>query len=202
VSDTGTGIPAELLDRVFEPFFTTKPPGRGTGLGLSVVYGIVKAADGSVAIASEPGRGTTVTVRLPVSTRGALDAPAEAASLAPASGTVLLIEDDDAVREVTRRMIARLGYDVVPFADGMAALDWYESHGAPQAVVSDIAMPGITGTELATRLAQRGFAGPLVLVSGYPAEELLKRGDLPAGVTVLQKPWQLPQIAQLLAAAS
>ncbi len=187
VQDTGEGIPAHIRDRVFDPFFTTKGPGAGTGLGLSQVYGFATQAGGSVSLDSEVGRGTTVTLRLPVTQESpALDG-AVAATLPRLQGSLLLVEDNDDIADALQPLLRQLGLvvDRVPTADAALA-QLQVRHGAVDVVLSDIVMPGrLSGIELAGELAARWPALPLVLMSGYTPQ--LQRA-LAAGLQVLPKP--------------
>jgi PAS domain S-box-containing protein len=191
VSDTGAGMPQEVIDRAFEPFFTTKPEGKGTGLGLATVYGIVTQAGGDVRIYSRPGLGTTVTILLP---RSGVPAAAPVARLAaPADGqgeTVLLVEDESALREVTRRMLARHGYQVLTAPSAPAAVDLAASHPGPiDLLLTDVVMPDLQGPEVAARV-QAGRPGLRVLyMSGFAPGFLGAEGALPPGVRLIEKPF-------------
>lgn len=177
VSDTGHGMDEETRRRAFEPFFSTKEVGRGTGLGLASVYGIVARLGGAIDLESEPGAGTTVRIDLPLlpprenPPAGATERPSEPA---PGGGrTVLLVEDQEAVRAVLERALTRLGFSVLCAADGAAALALLDEHeAAVDLVVTDVVMPRMTGTELLQRLRQRWPQLPAVLVTGYSPESL------------------------------
>jgi CheY-like chemotaxis protein len=192
VSDTGIGMTQETVRRAFEPFFTTKPAGQGTGLGLATVYGIVKQAGGNIDIYSEPGLGTRVSIQLP-----AVDEPASAAVpqalpvLEPGRGrTVLLVEDESAVLFAAARILGGHGYSVMPRGDAADALKVLAD---PEQVVdlllTDVVMPTLSGIELArqARLLRPGL--PVVYTSGYSEELVVRRGALPAGSRVVQKPF-------------
>ncbi|MBV9110910.1 MAG: response regulator, partial [Gemmatimonadetes bacterium] len=191
VTDTGHGMDAETLERAFEPFFTTKPSGKGTGLGLSTVYGIVKQSGGYVWADSKPGAATTFSVYLP---RVDAEPPAPAAAppapeRAPrGSGTVLLVEDEAAVRNLAARVLSAAGYTVLAAASGAEALEQARRAGNVDLVLTDVVMPGMDGTELARRLraARPGIA--VVYMSGYTGDDLERRATLEAGAPFLQKP--------------
>lgn len=175
VEDTGHGMTPDVIARLFEPFFTTKPVGQGTGLGLPMVYGVVKQSGGHVLVESEPGKGSIFRILLP-RTEKAGEAPGQVrARSAPAigSGTVLVVEDDEAVRTATARLLGRAGYRVLEAAGGQEALDLVE--GTPvriDAVVSDVVMRDMDGVHLLERLRRLRPDLPVVLMSGYSDEEL------------------------------
>ena len=203
VRDDGSGMSADVLARVFEPFFTTKPVGKGTGLGLSQVFGFVRQSRGGIAIASEPGRGTTVTLYLP---RHRLTnvLPLPVAEAAPAGagepGTLLLLVEDDArVRAATASGLEELGYRVVAAEDGEEALALLERHGDIRLVVSDVVMPGMSGPELGRVIAARRPGLGLLYVTGY-AGDAAQAADL-AGAEVLRKPFTIAALDRALAAA-
>jgi CheY-like chemotaxis protein len=191
VSDTGSGMSQEVVRRAFEPFFTTKPKGEGTGLGLATVYGIVTQAGGNVRVYSEPGMGTTMTVFLPAT---GLDATAAAsAPAAPQRGdgeVVLVVEDEPAMREVTRRMLARNGYQVVSAASGQEALATL-THRLDRIdlLLTDVIMPRMLGKELAERLLATRPETRVLYMSGY-AQPILDAGErLPDGMLLIEKPF-------------
>jgi PAS domain S-box-containing protein len=189
VSDTGEGMDRETLSHVFEPFFTTKGVGQGTGLGLSTVYGIVKQSGGFVSVSSRPGHGTTFEIYLPraVAEAGVAEAPAD-----PAAGSkelVLVVEDDAAVRGVLVRTLREYGYTVQAAASGPDALTLAQRlQSAPQLAIVDVVMPGMSGGELAARLAERWPAVPMLFTSGYTAMDAISRGLVEAGRDFIQKP--------------
>jgi two-component system NtrC family sensor kinase len=198
VADTGTGIPPEVLPRVFEPFFTTKEVGKGTGLGLSQVYGFARQSGGAASITTSTRRGTAVTLFLPQTweapTRPRQDV--EAASVAPVSGTVLLVEDNVEVAEVARVYLEQLGYQVRHAAGAQPALDLLESTGDVDLVFSDILMPGgMNGLELAEAVRRLYPKLPVLLTTGYSssAQDALRRG-----FDVLQKPYNLAALESAL----
>jgi CheY-like chemotaxis protein len=181
----------ETLAHIFEPFFTTKDVGRGSGLGLSTVYGIVKQSDGYVWAYSEPGQGTTFRVYLPLSAQAAEDPAAPAPALPRASGElILLVEDEDAVREMAARTLLDAGFRVLQAESGARALAGLEA--APDQVallLTDVVMPGMDGRELATRVARLRPDIPVLYTSGYTDSEILRRGLLDPGAAFLAKPF-------------
>jgi two-component system NtrC family sensor kinase len=198
VSDTGEGIAPEVAARVFEPFFTTKGPGRGTGLGLAQVYGFATQAGGSVRLDSAPGKGTTVTIYLPVSGRAPSATPSAAVSALPAlAGRVLLVEDNAEIARATAPLIEALGCETVLVASGDEALDLIarDARGF-DAVLSDVVMPGATnGLALAQALRRLRPRLPVVLMTGYAAEVDSARSE---GFEVLPKPCGPEAIAGVL----
>jgi PAS domain S-box-containing protein len=192
VTDTGHGMDRETLGHVFEPFFTTKGVGHGTGLGLSTVYGIVKQSDGYVWAYSEPGRGSTFKVYLPVVEPEATVAPASA-PISVRAGTgewVLLVEDDESVRKVTRRALEVGGYRVLEAANGADALALLSAtDGGPGLVLTDVVMPGMSGRELADRIAEVRPGTPVLFTSGYTDGDIVRRGLLDPGAAFVQKPF-------------
>ncbi|HEX2333453.1 MAG TPA: PAS domain S-box protein [Burkholderiales bacterium] len=199
VSDTGSGMDAATLVRIFEPFFTTKEVGKGTGLGLALVYGIVTDSGGAIDVTSAPGRGSTFVIYLPRVEAPAAVEDAGAAPVARGRGErVLVVDDEEALVAVTSEVLKRFGYEPVGCSDGEAALAAFES-GRIDAVIADEVMPGLSGTELARALRRRRADLPIVLVSGYTGPMLSERA-LAAGVTeILKKPVQSRDIASALA---
>jgi signal transduction histidine kinase/CheY-like chemotaxis protein len=202
VSDTGVGIPPELQGRIFEPFFTTKADGRGTGLGLATVYGIVKAHRGAVRLRSAPGQGSRFSVLLPLD-RGdaAADATPEPRGAPRGSGVVLVVDDEELVRATAGRVLASLGFEPVLVAGGEAALAWLARSPRPAAVLLDLAMPGMDGGACFRELQARHPGLPVVISSGFArngrAQELVDAGA--AGF--VQKPYRVEELARALHAA-
>jgi signal transduction histidine kinase/ActR/RegA family two-component response regulator len=195
VSDTGGGIAAEHLPHVFEPFFTTKQTGKGSGLGLTQVYGFAKNAGGSVEAASQPGQGTTITVHLPASKRARELPPALVKSDAPVAGPrVLVVDDNDEIRNVTVEFLSDAGFAVVEAADAAAAIERLQA-GSFAAVVTDIVMPGMDGIEFARRAKERWPGLHVVLMSGFSASIQQAASE---GFTVLTKPFQLADLVARL----
>ncbi len=191
VSDTGEGMPAEIRGRVFEPFFTTKGIGRGTGLGLSVVHGIVKQSGGHIDIYSEEGVGTTFKIYLPsIATVSTPSLVPETTGGPTRSGTILLVEDDAGVRRAARRMLEAEGYVVVLASDGRHALDVYDQLGSPvDLLLTDVVMPEMGGMPLAQALVARQPGLPVLFTSGYTDDAIVRHGILEPSSSFLQKPY-------------
>jgi two-component system cell cycle sensor histidine kinase/response regulator CckA len=204
VSDTGHGMAPETIRHIFEPFFTTKEIGKGTGLGLATVYGIVKQSGGYIWAYSEPGQGTTFKIYLPVSDGTAATVPDSPAPARARGELVLLVEDEAPVREMTSRALQRHGYAVVEASGANDALKVIErSDSTLHLLITDVVMPGMDGPELA-RLATRLRPGlPVLFMSGYTDDEVIRRGLLDAGQPFLQKPFSpevlIQRVADLLA---
>jgi len=196
VSDTGAGIPDDLIDRVFEPFFTTKPKGESSGLGLATVYGVISQSGGHTEITSELGTGTSVTCLLPVTdVRPVPASPPAPLAVGPArgGGTILLVEDEDPLREVTLRILTRNGYRVLTASGGAEALGLVtcprEAGDEIDLLVTDVIMPGMQGRELAGRVQAQLPAVRVVYMSGYAHPVLTTHGWLDPGVVLLEKPF-------------
>jgi len=204
VSDTGMGIPPDNLGKIFEPFFTTKEQGKGTGLGLSTVYGIVKQSGGFIFADSEVGKGTRFSVYLPVH-HGAPAASSSASAKAEASvqwsggGRILLVEDEDMVRAVAQRALARAGFDVTVAADGDEGLEKVEQGGEFDLVVSDVVMPAMDGPSMARAIRTLHPAMPVLFMSGYAEGQLRQEIDM-ANVHFLPKPFTVQQITDKVGA--
>ncbi|MEI2719797.1 MAG: response regulator [Gemmatimonadales bacterium] len=211
VRDTGTGMDAETQAHLFEPFFTTKEPGKGTGLGLATILGIIRGAGGRIDVDSTLGRGTTFTIRLPGATapvdeHGPIIAPAESAaqrgaSTGGAKPTILVVEDEEAIRRVMRRVLEASGYDVIEAEDGESALAAITRHGGALALmITDMMLPGMTGGELVAQLRQIQPTVPVVLTSGYSADFALERAGIGEGVVFLGKPFALDELVRTVRA--
>ena len=189
VSDTGVGMDAETMKHLFEPFFTTKDVGKGSGLGLAMVYGIVKQSGGYIWAYSEPGMGTTLKVYFPsVVEDGSQSAPGTVQEPSRgAGGRILVVEDDPLVREMTRRALVDAGFEVLSAGNGREALAMADDNHI-DAVLTDLAMPEIGGRELAARLRESRPDLPVVFISGYTDEIVTRRGLLDSGMTFLEKP--------------
>ena len=202
VTDDGSGMPKEVLDHAFEPFFTTKEVGKGSGLGLSMVYGFVKQSNGHVAIYSEPGLGTTVRIYLPAIAVTADPAPSLVPTqLQTATGgeSVLVAEDDPFVRSYAVTSLTNLGYRVTAAVDGREALQKLNEDADIDVLFTDVVMPGgINGWELVERARQIRPGLKVVLTSGYALETLAERGRLPYGAVVLIKPYLKSELAKRL----
>jgi nitrogen-specific signal transduction histidine kinase/CheY-like chemotaxis protein len=191
VSDTGTGMPPEVVAHAFEPFFTTKADDGGTGLGLATVYGILTQADGHIRIYSEPGGGTTFSITLPATTLAANPAATEATyHRTPSGETVLVVEDEAALREVTRRILARNGYQVITAASGPEALEIARSYpGEIHLLVTDVVMPHMLGKEVAEQVLLIKPETEVLYMSGYARPVLASQGRLEPGVALVEKPF-------------
>jgi CheY-like chemotaxis protein len=198
VSDTGCGMSQATLARIFEPFFTTKGE-KGTGLGLATVYGAVKQSGGHVAVYSEVGHGTTFKVYLPrAEGRPSCGAPSAQGLPLPTGGeTLLVIEDDDGIRALTRRILEGCGYAVLAAADGREALAAAEGHGGRiDLLVTDVVMPHLGGGRLAERLAARRPGLKVLYLSGYADDAVVRHGVLERGAAFLQKPFTVAGLAR------
>ena len=202
VSDTGCGIPPENLPRIFEPFFTTKEVGKGTGLGLATVFGIVQQHQGWINVYSEIGLGTTMRIYLPRLSEPAV--PEAAGSLLETlpggTETILVVEDDPAVRLSMQCVLSHLGYRVLEAANGVDALEIWQRHRADiRLLVTDLVMPGgINGKELAARLVEQDTGLKVIYVSGYSATVAGKDFRLEEGVNFLTKPFETNKLAQIV----
>jgi PAS domain S-box-containing protein len=197
VSDTGVGISAQDLPRVFEPFFTTKETGKGTGLGLAMVYGFIKQSGGHVSIYSEPGQGTSVKMYLP-----STDAEQEPSSqpveaeLTGGSERILLVEDDPMVRSFARKELVSLGYRVVEAANALTALDLLRGSEVFDLLFTDVVMPGgMSGKQLADEALKVRPALKVLYTSGYTENAIVHHGRLDPGVTLLPKPYRRKELA-------
>jgi two-component system, cell cycle sensor histidine kinase and response regulator CckA len=192
-SDTGTGMTPEVQAQIFEPFFTTKGPGKGTGLGLATVYGIVKQSGGFIWVYSEPERGTTFKIYLPREVEGTPAAPPAAARPLQAPGgteTILVVEDEAQVRSLVRGVLDASGYTVLEARRGEDALRLGEQHAGPiHLLLTDVVIPGIHGRELARRLAARHPSLKVLFMSGYTDQVVVEQGMIEARAPFLQKPF-------------
>jgi CheY-like chemotaxis protein len=192
VSDTGHGMDAATLGRIFEPFFSTKEVGKGSGLGLATVDGIVAQSGGRIRVASAPGQGTTFTILLPATVADlSLGAPAAEPATSPrGSETVLLVEDEEALRRLSRRVLAQFGYTVLEAPDGVEALHLAEAyHGPINLVLTDVVMPRLSGRDLAERVRASHPEAKILFMSGYTDDAVVQHGVLSQEVTLLRKPF-------------
>jgi PAS domain S-box-containing protein len=199
VSDTGQGIPEDVRPHIFEPFFTTKPKGSGTGLGLSTIYGVAKQAGGSVEVRTQPGKGTTFEIYLP-RVEEELSRPAAGfrkGGMPAGDETVLVVEDEDIVRELCVRVLSRLGYKVLSAPNGRAALELAGSFGGRiDLLVTDVVMPGMNGRETADRLAGIHPEAKVLFASGYTEDAIVRHGVLEEGVSFIAKPYSPAVLAE------
>jgi CheY-like chemotaxis protein len=191
VSDTGTGMKPEVMARAFDPFFTTKGVGQGSGLGLSQVYGFVKQSGGHIALSSEAGGGTTVTLYLPRGETRSESGPdaVPPALTAKAKERILVVEDEPMVREVTTQILESMGYRVVSAGDAMEALEVVEGGEHLDMIVTDVGLPGINGVELVERILRLRPGIKILFLTGYGQNGIIDSADLPAGAGLLNKPF-------------
>jgi len=202
VTDTGTGMTPDVIDRAFEPFFTTKEAGRGTGLGLSMVFGFAKQSSGHVKIYSELGQGTSVKLYLPrvVGASAQYERPAEPVQLPAQSATILVVEDDEAVREVVVLHLRDFGYTVVEAADGTEALQRAQETRPLDMVLTDVVLPGpMRGKQLVQHLTDIAPGIKVLFMSGYTENAIVHHGKLDDGVQLLSKPFKRDQLARKVA---
>jgi PAS domain S-box-containing protein len=198
VTDTGSGIPADIVDKVFDPFFSTKPEGKGTGLGLSMVYGFVKQSGGHVKIYSEPGEGTTIRLYLPRSAEAEDELVShDSGPIAGGTETILVAEDDRGVRDTVIETLTDLGYRVLQAPDAKSALAIVESGIPIDLLFTDVVMPGpMKSTELARKAVERLPGLSVLFTSGYTENSIVHEGRLDEGVELLSKPYSLEQLAR------
>jgi CheY-like chemotaxis protein len=195
VTDTGHGMTKEVQERIFEPFFTTKERGKGTGLGLSTVYGIVKQSGGYVWVYSEPGHGSCFRLYFPRVDQPLTAVAPVTSALEHRGETILVVEDEDALRQAVCHHLTRLGYVVLQAASGQQALEVVNRHpGVLDLLLTDVIMPKMSGPELARQLKRRQ---PIVVLymSGYADEAIVHRGALDPGVTLIHKPFSMDTLA-------
>jgi two-component system, cell cycle sensor histidine kinase and response regulator CckA len=201
VTDTGTGMTAETKQRLFEPFFTTKPSGEGTGLGLSMVYGIVKQHGGEVSFYSELGLGTTFKIYWPATDQPSDPAAKPQEPRAPYHGneTILLVEDDENVRKLVRQMLMQQGYQVLETRQSSDAAGVASKHDGPiDLLLTDVVMPEMSGKEVAAQVVVLRPGIKVVFMSGYPGVITADQGMFDPSAFFLQKPFELDALSQLL----
>jgi CheY-like chemotaxis protein/nitrogen-specific signal transduction histidine kinase len=201
VSDTGTGMPPDVLERAFEPFYTTKGVGEGSGLGLSQIYGYLKQSGGHAKIYSEPGRGSTVKLYLPrqMPGEGGEEPKAEeptVLAIGRIEEIVLVAEDEPGVRETAVEALRELGYTVLEAEDGPAALRLLEQRGPADLLFTDVVMPGMTGRELADETLRRWPGMRILYTTGYTRNAIVHGGRLDAGVSLLPKPYTTEELSR------
>ena len=198
VSDTGVGIPPEIRERIFDPFFTTKPPGSGTGLGLSTVYGIVSQHNGRIDCESQPGVGSVFTVLLPLAEGGTTTSPEVSSEFeCGRDETILIVEDEDEVRGLVSRALQDHGYTVLAAADGPAALDILRHRKGPlDLLVTDVVMPKMDGRELAQRVRLVRPATKILFISGYAGGDAAEDLGDQLAMRVLQKPFSMRRLTR------
>ena len=191
VTDTGTGMTPEVQARLFEPFFTTKEVGKGTGLGMATVYGIVTRSGGSVGVYSEVGKGTSFKVYFPRADAAEMvvEAPTPVARRAAGTQTVLVVEDEDGLRELAKRLLQRQGYTVLVAANADEALRLFEGNPSIDVLLTDVVMPGASGPELTRQLVEQRPALRVIYMSGYTEDAIVQHGVLKPGIAFLNKPF-------------
>ena len=190
LSDSGLGMEQGVRERIFEPFFTTKPPGQGTGLGMAMVYGLVKQHGGFIEVQSTVGIGTTVTLYFPPALEQPTPAPLLPVPAPAGTETILLVEDETALRRSATRILERKGYRVLTAADGEEALHMFRMHRDRVALVlSDVIMPRLSGPGLYSALRREGIQVPFLFMSGYTERDGTTGRQIPPGVPLLPKPW-------------
>ena len=196
VTDTGGGMTPDVQERIFEPFYTTKEPGRGTGLGLAMAYGIVKQSGGDMRVVSDPGYGTTFEIDLPVTEAEAssLDEPVVEGQLR-GTETVLVVEDELTVRYLARRILAKAGYDVRAVSNGVEALEECDRRGHDiDLLLTDVVMPQMSGKVLADRVTDRFSEMEVLFMSGYVGDAIAQHGVLGEGTSFIAKPFTAPTL--------
>jgi len=197
VSDTGMGMDRETQSRIFEPFFTTKEKGKGTGLGLSTVYGIVKQSGGYVMVQSELGRGTTFHIYLPLVEGTAEKSSVTAPDAVGGTETILLVEDEESVRQLVRDTLATKGYEVLEAENGEAGIAAAARHqGSLDLVITDVMMPGMDGRQMVQELIKARPSTKVLYLSGYTEDAILNDGSVDRATAFLQKPFTLQSLSR------
>ncbi|MGC3991971.1 MAG: ATP-binding protein [Chthoniobacteraceae bacterium] len=200
VVDTGSGIPPQILPHIFEPFYTTKEAGKGTGLGLATVFGIVNQHRGWIKVDSTPGKGSRFQVYFPASGGAPVQSAKDSSVLRGGTQTILFVEDDEAVRVSTAKLLQQFGYRVLLAASGVEALTLWKAHAREvQVLVTDIVMPGgINGQALASQLLRENPQLRVILTSGYSVDLAGKNIELHAGEAFIQKPFSLRELLETI----
>jgi two-component system, cell cycle sensor histidine kinase and response regulator CckA len=197
VSDTGMGMDRETQSRIFEPFFTTKEKGKGTGLGLSTVYGIVKQTGGYVVVQSELGRGTTFHIYLPLVEGAAEKHSVAVPEAVGGTETILLVEDEESVRQLVRDTLSGKGYQVLEAENGEAGIAAAARHkGKMDLVITDVVMPGMGGREMVKQLVEAHPGTKVLYLSGYTEDAIISDGSIEKGTAFLQKPFTLQSLSR------
>lgn len=200
VADSGTGMTDAVQARIFEPFFTTKAPGEGTGLGLAVVHGVIERCGGTIAVVSTPEDGTTFTIELPAAS-GADPAEGPADAEPPTEdrpATILLVEDEAAIRQLARRILERRGHTIIEAEDGQAGLEALGSLATVDLVLTDLTMPRMGGVEMAARIAETRPDVPVIFMSGHGESALARDGVLDPGIRLLSKPFAIDDLVAIV----
>jgi CheY-like chemotaxis protein len=200
VTDAGTGMDAEVQSHIFEPFFTTKEMGKGTGLGLATVYGVIKQSGGYIFVESEPGRGTQFKIFLPRVEGSAVELePTAPSQKTHGRRTILIAEDEAALRKLTRNTLKHLGYAVLGASNGTEAIEIAgRCNSHIDLLLTDVVMPGMSGRELAQRLALTRPDMKILYMTGYTDGAIAEHGVLEAGISILRKPFTHAQLIQSL----
>jgi CheY-like chemotaxis protein len=200
VTDTGTGMTPEVKARLFEPFFTTKEAGKGTGLGLATVHAVATANGGAITVDSEVGRGTAFSVYFPrVAAPELIDAAPTPVDPPPAGRqTVLVVEDEEVLRDLTRRLLERQGYTVLVAANAADACLQFDEHPSIDLLLTDVVMPGASGPELVKQLVERRPKLKVLYMSGYTDDAISRHGVLDSGIVFLRKPFTSESLGQKL----
>lgn len=200
ITDTGSGMPRHVKEHIFEPFFTTKEVGKGTGLGLATVYGIVKQHGGQIYVYSEAGKGTTFKIYLPVTPNTEIEhAEPEPDSMPEGNETILIAEDDATIRQMLKSCLEPMGYTILLAADGQEAIELGRTYGEDiNLLLTDVIMPGMNGQELADEITKTRPAIKVIFMSGYTDDSIAHHGVLGPGVDFIQKPITLTRLAQKL----
>ncbi len=199
VTDTGCGMSSDILKNIFDPFFTTKDKGRGTGLGLSTVHGIVRQSGGNIRVDSEPGHGTTFTIYLPLTRNKGAARVESSGTVIPSTGKehILVVEDDECMRRLMASLLARLGYTATMAANGGEALFLVEEKKLRfDMIITDVVMPNLSGKALIDRLMRKDPQVKVIYMSGYPPSVIAQHAILDPGALFIQKPFTIPDLAQ------